>query len=58
MAAPEVVGESCRAPWPSAITALPGDGNISSLSILFFFLALLSQVGASVCGVIYWSAWG
>jgi hypothetical protein len=37
MVTPAVVSESCRAPWSSAITALPGDGNISSLSILFFF---------------------
>jgi hypothetical protein len=49
MAAP-AVDEVCW-PWPSAITALPGDGNISlslsaSLSTLFLSLALLSQVGA------------
>jgi len=28
MAAPAAVDEVCW-PWPSAITALPGDGNIS-----------------------------
>ena len=48
MAAP-AVDEVCW-PWPSAITALPRDGNISlsaSLSVVFLSLALLSQLGAS-----------
>ena len=55
MAAP-AVDEVCW-PWPSAITALPRDGNISlsaSLSVVFLSLALLSQLGDSkafvLCG--------
>ena len=44
MPAPPVVDDEviCWPPWPSAITALPGDGNMVLSFFLSFFLFCLS----------------